>query len=52
MEFLSQFTPREAGVLNQEPEVSFHENDLAAGATDRCPITYCDYTCMGTGNTG
>ncbi len=52
MEFLSELAPRDAGTLAQEPTVSFQVNDPAAGATDRCPITACDYTCAGTGNTG
>ncbi|MGW7072576.1 hypothetical protein ACWGII_29620 [Streptomyces sp. NPDC054855] len=51
MEMLANLTPRQMGSLLMEPEVSFADNDGTQASADKCPITACDRTCMGTGNT-
>ncbi|MDX3433921.1 hypothetical protein PV664_34125 [Streptomyces sp. ME01-18a] len=51
MEMLAGLTPRQVGSLLMEPEVSFSDNNGVQAGADRCPITACDRTCMGTGNT-
>ncbi|CAM5243367.1 hypothetical protein GCM10010329_44250 [Streptomyces spiroverticillatus] len=52
MEALSALTPREAGALVTEPQVSFANVENMDGAVDKCPFSICFDSCFGTGYTG